>query len=117
MADTIFQPGDASYLDRVIGPSQGVRRVEGAKLRTGVSPGSRLKENCVNEAMWLNRSGREGEFEPAVGVMERNGFCFLHLSLGTKLDLPGSNLREHRQSILNLEFLDFPMTEFLTVAH
>jgi hypothetical protein len=32
MADTIFQPGDASYLDRVIGTSQGVRRVEGAKL-------------------------------------------------------------------------------------
>jgi hypothetical protein len=32
MADTIFQPGDARYLDRVIGSSQGVRRVEGAKL-------------------------------------------------------------------------------------
>ena len=32
MADAIFQPGDARYLDRVIGTSQGVRRVEGAKL-------------------------------------------------------------------------------------
>ena len=32
MADTIFQPGDARYLDRVIGSSQDVRRVEGAKL-------------------------------------------------------------------------------------
>jgi len=50
-------------------------------------------------------------------TMKRNGFCFLHLQLGTKLNLPGSNLREYRQSILNLEFLDFPMTEFLTVTH
>ncbi|WP_223644040.1 alpha/beta fold hydrolase [Corallococcus sp. EGB] len=32
MADTIFSPSSADYLDRTLGNSRGVRRVEGAKL-------------------------------------------------------------------------------------
>ena len=38
-------------------------------FRTDVSPASRPKENCVNEAMWLIVLAERGDFEPAVGVL------------------------------------------------
>jgi hypothetical protein len=39
------------------------------------------------------------------------------VQLWTKLNLPRSNLREHGQSVLNLQFLDLSMAKFLAIAH